>query len=588
MTKYERDPELVNFLSKVEDLDSKRYNNTSSSDSARQPLSSVSNKTSKHTNIRRADTMTGENEEDENNLAYRSAYNYEMTFSPKKTHYSLNELDLERTTSNLDSKRSSSEKTKKFVISEEDYLLLQKLKASQSPDDTILNKFSPSLERDHRMPRRGQPRESQPRESQPRRSQPREQEVVSIEYDFDFQERARSPSSSSSPPPPLPTRRSHVKVIENEEKRMLPTRPGKSEVTKCPLSGPTKSELTVHDRLKPKPPVSRSTKPTSFLSSLEDNKLTMAKTHQSEVETPKKTVVKSSHIDYLDSIQLKPTTLSPTLKTKPTPPSPPVKRLPRSESFIKSALNSNLTATSKPSLPEKPQKLRNSKRIVPKAKPSIPPKKVELNLVLPELRPVENSPTRQKFENSIDIPKLRASNHSVKVREENSIPEAIKKVQNLKKTQHEKPVIPQKKSSLTNNLKPTTIKHEDGVNKSNNEPEALSLRNNLKRRPPKAPERKISMPEALRKIELMKKSKTEPVLESANGLSINAKLDAIIASRNLRSSNTVPEFNSSQTNKEGSGDFNVSKDNAAKETKPLVHINKNRARGPKRKLPTHM
>ncbi|CAI4055281.1 hypothetical protein SUVZ_16G4390 [Saccharomyces uvarum] len=581
MTQYERDPELVNFLSKVEDLDSKRYNSSSITNSGKQPLSPVKNESPAYRSVRRANTTASENEERRNrspNLAYRSAYNYEMTFSPKKTHYLLKELDLERATpnSNLDGTRPQN--AKGFVISEDDYLLLQKMKASQSPNDCSCSKPSPSFKRDHRVPSRGRPRD---------------EEIVSVQYDFDFQETARLPasSSSSSPtPPPMPTRRSRVQVIEDEEKPMLPTRPAKVEAVERPLRRITKPELPVPEPVKPKPPVSRSTKPTSFLNSLQDNKLTMANSHGSEVETPTK-IVKNSHIDYLDSIQLKPATLSPTIKSKPkpTPPSPPAKRLPRSESFINSALNSNLKATSNPSLPEKPQELRNAKLNAQRAKPSIPPKKVELNLVLPDLRPVETSSTKQKFEHSIDLPKLRSSSRNGKKQEEDSIPEAIKSIQNLKKTKHEKPVIPQKKSFLANGLKPTSVKTGDDVSKLKiNEPEALSLRNNLKKSPPKAPERKISMPEALRRIELMKKSKTEPALEPAKELSINARLDAIIASKNLRSANTVPEFNSVKTNAKTSNDVSVSKGDVAKATKPLVHFNKNRTRGPRRKPPTHV
>ncbi|CAI4054158.1 hypothetical protein SKDZ_16G4250 [Saccharomyces kudriavzevii ZP591] len=575
MTKYERDPELMNFLSKVEDLDSKRYNNASTSRPTGQLLPPLSNDAPRHRDIRKADVTADQIVENRDNLAYRSAYNYEMTFSPKKTHYSLNELDLERTTTEPASKGSSSQNAKKFVISEEDYLLLQKLKASQLPNEVSSDQISLSSEKGHRMPSRGRPREK---------------EIVSFQYDFNIQEKAPS-TSSPSPPPPLPTRRSHVRTIEddNEEKSMLPRRHTNVGVTERPIPLPNKPEVAVPERVKPSPPVSRSMKQTSFLSSLEDNKLSMAKGHNSEVETPKK-AAKNSRIDYLDSIQLKPTTLSPTIKDKPkpNPPSPPAKRLPRSESFIKSALNSNLTTTSKPSLPEKPQKLRNANLTAQKAKPSIPPKKVELNLVLPELRPVETLSARQKFEDSIDLPKLRSSTRSMKKQDEHNIPEAIQGIQNLKKTKQGKPLIPQKKSFLTSSLNPTAAEHNGDANKLNNELEALSLRNNLKKRPPKAPERKLSMPEALRKIELMKKSKTEPVLESTKELGINAKLDAIIKSRNLRPCTTVPEFNSIKTNAATSSDSSISEGDTAKETKPLIHLNKNRARGPRRKPPTHV
>lgn len=86
----------------------------------------------------------------------------------------------------------------------------------------------------------------------------------------------------------------------------------------------------------------------------------------------------------------------------------------------------------------------------------------------------------------------------------------------------------------------------------------------------------------------MKKSKTEPVLESSNELSINAKLDAIIASRNLRASNTLPELSGVNTNIATSDKYTTSRDETVKETKPLVHPNKNRTRGPRRKLPTRV
>lgn len=90
--------------------------------------------------------MTGKNVEGSDNLAYRSAYNYEMTFSPKKTHYSLSELNLERITPRPDLEEVPL-KRKKFLISEEDYLLLQKLKASQTYDDSNADKNLPSFEK---------------------------------------------------------------------------------------------------------------------------------------------------------------------------------------------------------------------------------------------------------------------------------------------------------------------------------------------------------------------------------------------------------------------------------------------------------
>lgn len=251
MTKYERDPELANFLSKVEDLDSKRYNNVSTLKSTREPLSPVRSHTSG--NCRRADIMTGKNIEDRESLAYRSAYNYEMTFSPKKTHYSLNELDLERVTPTQNSKKSACRNEKKFVISEEDYLLLQKLKGSQSRNDFGFDKTLPSSERGHRTPSRGQPRL-------------KEKEIVSIQYDFDFQERVdKSPTSSSPPPPPLPTRNNHIEIIEDgdEEKPLLPTRPTKAGIIERPLPTPKKSEVVTPERVKPAPPVPRCTKPAS-------------------------------------------------------------------------------------------------------------------------------------------------------------------------------------------------------------------------------------------------------------------------------------------------------------------------------------
>lgn len=372
---HSNDPELDDFLQRVENLDSRRTNRGLQKPPPikRKPIELTS-------------SYNDENEEDEDgsmvdvplsedsvsNLAYRSAYNYEKTFSPKKSNYSLEDLGLQKSPerqSKQSMKTAERQESKTFTVSEEDYYLLQRLKSGKIEFD----------EREEHLPSRGKPREK----IQHSRRSKREDEECETDSDVPSLPPRKplhlrdepligqrkhtdvSESSSEGEPPSLPTRPSVVKeteeppssgedIIEYDSKKIsLVNLKPKPEVISRRT---TKTGGTNATKTKPDPPRKRIDRksddmPTSFLTSLEHNKLTTSNVH--ELNTSPK--LDTRHIDYLDSVQLK-TNSSPKVPSRATKPgsisnygSP--KRIPRSESFINSALKSKITTTASSSSP---------------------------------------------------------------------------------------------------------------------------------------------------------------------------------------------------------------------------------------------
>lgn len=371
-------------------------------------------------------------------------------------------------------------------------------------------------------------------------------------------------------------------------------------------------------------PASRKLKePISFLSSLSNNKLSVSHINQPETPTKRKSNIS---IDYLDSVQLK--SPSPHNSPSPSPKRSPIiplkSKLPRSESFINSALKSNIeqekktipTTKEKPILPSKPKKLQNdyitvdehkdenselksfklkptknkdTTYISPKIAPNIPLK--NNNIVLPSLRTADADVRKSTSQNSrtdqhnIELPKLRSVNGDQSDKKKSTRPDVPKR----------EPTIPEALLK-GRNLRKSKINEQDDENTNQGLPEALVKKNNLQKSKiaPNVPERKISMPEALKRASMLRnKNNASPPREDSTLESdtkpeetIKNKLESIMlmqqrktfggnSSPNLqppirRSKTTVSETN--LTSKESSAS--------------LVHVTKNRARGPKRKLPT--
>ncbi|SMN19838.1 similar to Saccharomyces cerevisiae YPR171W BSP1 Adapter that links synaptojanins Inp52p and Inp53p to the cortical actin cytoskeleton [Maudiozyma saulgeensis] len=382
------------------------------------------------------------------------------------------------------------------------------------------------------------------------------------------------------------------------------------------------STRNTNSSLPPAPPTSRkSNETTTFIESLNHNKLT--ETHKTSPETPKKKV-ELQGIDYLDSVQLKSPSphVSPSNSQKPSPIKPRVSKLPRSESFIHSALNCNLETgkkvsppigKDKPALPTKPLKFTNKETVISdteddnemtdlktfrikngqndEASTKIPPKvpKKNSNIKLPILKPVEIKPVSTKAkkslndEHKLELPKLR----SVNGKESNLMVNGKKG--NKPDVPKRKPTIPE---ALVNAklLKKTNIDHKDSSAETQIEPtpEALTKKNTLSsiKVAPAIPERKISLPEALKRANQLKSQTNQSkVLENTTNQPINVRLESVMALHQRKTFNGYKTPSEPTPIRRISTTVSSSSSSSSSST-PLVHVTKGRAKGPRRKLPS--
>jgi len=381
----------------------------------------------------------------------------------------------------------------------------------------------------------------------------------------------------------------------------------------------TNSIRSTNSSLSPVPPTSRkSNDTTTFLDSLSQNKL--SETHGKLPDTPKKKA-QLQGLDYLDSVQMKSPSpqVSPSNSQTPSPIKTRISKLPRSESFINSALNSNLKSAKKvgppvvkdkPTLPSKPQKFTNdhinsssdskneekeaslkSFKIGKDQKDSsvtkIPPKVPIKNnkIKLPILKPIQNKSPATKAQKSVEnehkleLPKLR----SIDKNQPDSIDEGKKS--NRPDVPKRKPTIPE---ALVNakSLKKTNIDNSDPNSKdfSTSIPEALMKKNNLTRAKiaPAVPERKISLPEALKRVNQLKSQSNESKApQNPSKQPINVQLETVMALHQRKT------FNGSNSPSQPTPmrRTRTTLSTPSKST-PLVHVTKARAKGPKRKLPS--
>ena len=234
-----QDPELDDFLKRVEDIDEAKRSNAERGGNSRPSRAAASRSVKmtdeqyKERDLREArrllqrDSPDDFDEEmvvdqsayndDENDLTYKSAYNYEKTFSPKKPSYNINDLDLDREVdakvSRTGNNPSKEEGGASFTVSKDDYLLLQRLKK----DISNRHHDSASPDRSGKVPERRQPSPERPiekkkptnepkKQTMPSRGKPRDQ-TVNVQYDIEIDMDA----------PMLPPRHSEKKIEKQDD-----------------------------------------------------------------------------------------------------------------------------------------------------------------------------------------------------------------------------------------------------------------------------------------------------------------------------------------------------------------------------------
>ncbi|SCV05131.1 LANO_0H00716g1_1 [Lachancea nothofagi CBS 11611] len=610
----DRDPELVKYLARVEQLDSERNGAKRVSDDKLRYRPEDLERAQKLLNgdyLTSEERPNGSRLQKSSEMAYKSAYNYEKTFSPKRnrtyTNFSAHrERSPEalgshghsgRTVSRFDSHESS----RQYTISEEDYLLLRKFKQG------LLDLPPASNDESRFVPSRGRPRA-----------------VKDVEDSSDDELR----------PPALPIRRS-----------MAPRTHTTSSEKTAPMKPPRPAARAGSTQEGPSSPIQLSTSngsPTldasqaSRVNPIQDSKITTNSNLQPEGSSkqPKKPT------SYLDSLQKNKVTVTTPLKAEPITPSP-IKPVRPVQPFMTSALKN-----------ESSESFHKTKRLaIPAQRKQLPAKQTpggtdlgfdsfrsKLKTVSKDggnqhdTKPTENNPAAMEF-------KLRAVKTTKMAPEEEQLAFRGKEVlrpstttseaklqipKTRKATPEEKylalkgkealrpiPAVSERKVSI-----PEAVSKKGKLNKAPPKPErkismpeAVSKRNSLAKAPPK-PSRKISMPEAMKRLEAMKaREKSNSAHYDAKNTSsskeTDGKLEAVLLSKHLSNrgrSKTTPDI-------EPKGNLPIAipfmaqtKDaKIAKMLRPaattdfselqssnnaeLTHPTKSRARGPKRKPP---
>lgn len=602
--------ETESFLKRVEEYDSQRRSAAGSKPPLKQKPSRLKSSINEESLEKARRLLEGESPEElerlqsrrstkdvtPSELAYKSAYNYEKSFSPPRSNYSLGQLGLEADASAQNSSRT-------FVISEEDFLLLQKLKSSKEKESDCepVKKHLPSRGRP-----RGQEREPPSFPTRPARikhdleppSKPvrpgrRDHDVEVPSYPKRSERREEIPVLDDDAPS-LPAR----KYREKADKASKEPKEIEKVTKETPVPPPKRKGVILEETQKPArppvPPKSRGTldlksskenaKPATFVESLEKNKLTVVP----QAGTPRaaKKLPASSHLDFVDSVHLSP-------KHESISPATPVKIGHHSSlengSFIKSALKTTGSSPTnvnglekKPVLPRKPLKLqglgakhredalgkdsqddesyelKNAKlRTVDKPKPKVPAKKD--TLVIPKLRPV-TEPTKKSTEETAQLVS----------------PRALKKVDVSadKKRDAAQPEALVKMGQLNRSVSPSRV-----AGRQNETPEALAKLGGLRKLKdaPPVPKRNISLPEALKKAERLRNTPDQRKNPSP-ARDFRDELNVVLRAPK---SESVPQ----PTTANHKNDTDSISD-ASRESTPLVHPTKGRSRGPKRKLPT--
>lgn len=521
-----KDAEVEEFLKRVEDLDGK-INKPPIVKKKPQHLST--------TPIENDDTLDG-------NLVYKSAFNYEKSFGSKKP---VGVIGLDK------------EDDRKFLVSEEDYKLLQKIKMEQQQQHLS--------ERHHRH--------IEPvRHIIPdRHSKPifHNEPVI-----------VREESEDEAPPLPSRNRASSENVVKSTTSAppLLPRRRYKDDITAKKLdvvsdnvnsSNKIKEMSPISDKNKSKPPLPEKK---TFLKSLEDNKLTTSN-YKDQDKGPE--LKPTRNVDFLESVQLKSPPQSPS-KMKTIEEKHFKLNSPKKDGFIVSVLSSE--ENSRSSLSEKPSNEGNyhlSGGLTTKAekkKPVVPPKK-DIKLKDIELEKVDKTGKGgdgKQIEPEFQKIVLNKRTPPPVSKRKPSIPEALLKAQNLSKNTENKKSVAQSK-------------------------ESIDMLPKLNKKGPPVPQRKVSMPEALKKLESMKnKNSTTENVQKDNGEeseisdsepeSINNKLESVLKRANTSGQIGSKHIGHLPPRAATTGDLLSKKEPHT--TQSLSHPNKSRSRGPKRKLPT--
>ncbi|XDT41098.1 Hypothetical protein J6898_02611 [Nakaseomyces glabratus] len=497
-----KDAEVEEFLKRVEDLDGK-INKPPIVKKKPQHLST--------TPIENDDTL-------DVNLVYKSAFNYEKSFGSKKP---AGIIGLDK------------EDDRKFLVSEEDYKLLQKIKMEQQQQHLS--------ERHHRH-------------IEPVRHIIPDRHSKPIFHNEPII--VREESEDEAPPLPSRNRASSENVVKSTTSAppLLPRRRYKDDITAKELdvvsdnvnsSNKIKEMSSISDKNKSRTPLPEKK---TFLKSLEDNKLTTSN-YKDQDKGPE--LKPTRDVDFLESVQLKSPPQSPS-KMKTIEEKHFKLNSPKKDGFIVSVLSSE--ENSRSSLSEKPSNEGNfhlSGGLTTKAE---------------KKKPGGGKQIEPEFQKIV----LNKRTPPPVSKRKPSIPEALLKAQNLSKNTENKKSVAQSK-------------------------ESIDMLPKLNKKGPPVPQRKVSMPEALKKLESMKnKNSTTENVQKDNGEeseisdsepeSINNKLESVLKRANTSGQIGSKHIGHIPPRAATTGDLLSKKEPHT--TQSLSHPNKSRSRGPKRKLPT--
>lgn len=362
-------------------------------------------------------------------------------------------------------------------------------------------------------------------------------------------------------------------------------------------------KLIRHNNIKPEPPVSRiAVKPKSFINSLEENTITNSR---SRAELPLTKIKMASNIDYFDSVQKRPTStahLDGPLNKIPVKSSKIT--ISDKEGFIGSALKSNIQHSLEkkkpiPLLPRKPQALKSKAEINEKDK-------AEYNLV--EERPFRESLKKVEYIKP-KVPEKKPDILIPKLRSVGKVKPMVPRKKSTINVHELKPVKPSQKAEVIEiELNSVVLKKRSGTDLNRRKPsipEALQKQKTLNKAKtaPAIPQRKISMPDALAKAQSLREEKFKAHTDKVekNTEATSREQPGMILSVNLSKFGSLKlpfspgyensmEFNYGLTR--ASTDVSISSVtsgyNTDSSSRSLNHPNKSRAKGPKRKLPSKL
>ncbi|CEP64685.1 Bsp1p LALA0_S13e00628g [Lachancea lanzarotensis] len=635
----ERDPELEKYLARVEELDNERNgskttnNEDLNNNSKYRPQDlEISKKLLNGEYPVLEDKFAIPNLGRTSEMAYRSAYNYEKSFSPKRNS---NRQNSPIRADKQSGKRSYGDHTdisvsrfdfrdsgRQYTISEEDYILLTQLKQG------LIDSSSPQLKEEvKKYPSRGKARVT--RDSPPSSSRP----TKHVEnYGSDYL------AKDDPTPPPLPLRkRVDASTTFTTPSKTAPVKPPRPQTLHSASDNFIDKPSSLPDPSLPRSALNEvGTTPSkagsnSYLTSLQKNKVTA--TTPSKLDLSLK-LTGGSRIPEtpLSSAQNNKVTTM-TSHNSQVPKTPPQKPNRPPRSFVTSALKGESSKTEHLGKPLKipPPRKHSIEKNVPNES-TLELKELKLKLRNAETQVDNNRETQTGTgilsDVKLSVPKTRKSTTDDKIlaiqrqqalrtppaapERKVSEPEVVGKRKSLIKAPpkpERKPSVPEalnKRESLTKAPPKPAVKASL--------PEAVSKLSCLSKAPPK-PARKISMPEALQRLERMKsKNLKEGTIGGDSGYrdkigqhTSNEEEEAIILARKLKNSqnnkttsvskldNNVPiavlptaqavDVKLARLLRPATEDSAKTLEPSQSNINSLAHPTKGRARGPKRKPP---